>query len=77
MKLKQQASGWPSECTNEDKKRKYLDDYNSLAVVVTGILTSAFKDDHHLWIFGFMYHSRNNEIIFFESYVTSTNRGYL
>ena len=42
MKLKHQASGWPSECTTEDKKRKYLDDYHSLAVVATGILTSAF-----------------------------------
>lgn len=29
MKLKQQASGWPSECTTEEKKRKYLDDYKS------------------------------------------------
>ena len=29
MKLKQQASGWPSECNTEEKKRKYLDDYKS------------------------------------------------
>ena len=29
MKLKQQASGWPSECDTEDKRRTYLDDYKA------------------------------------------------
>ena len=27
MKLKQQASGWPSECDTEEERRTYLDDY--------------------------------------------------
>ena len=30
---------------------------------------------HHLWFFGFIDHSKDKEIIFFESYVTSANRG--
>ena len=29
MKLKQQASGWPSECDTEEKRRTYLDDYKA------------------------------------------------
>ena len=27
LKIKQEASGWPSECDTEEKKKKYLDDY--------------------------------------------------
>ena len=29
MKLKQQASGWPSECDTEEKRETYLDDYKA------------------------------------------------
>ena len=28
LKIKQQASGWPSECTNEDTRNKYIRQYN-------------------------------------------------
>ena len=29
MKIKQEASGWPTECTTDEKKRTYLQDYNA------------------------------------------------
>ena len=29
MKLKQQASGWPTECDTEEKKRNYLHEYQT------------------------------------------------
>ena len=29
MKIKQQASGWPSQCDTEEKKRNYLQDYKT------------------------------------------------
>ena len=66
---------------NVDKKlgreRRRVVLKSDLAVVATGIITCAFKDHHQLWIFGFTDHSKDKEIIFFESYVTSANRGML
>ena len=59
------------------RKRRRVVLKSDLAVVATGIITCTFKDHHHLWIFGFTDHSKDKEIIFFESYVTSANRGML
>ena len=28
LKIKQQASGWPSECTNEETRNKYIREYS-------------------------------------------------
>ena len=49
---------------------------SDLAVVASRDIKVMFVLEYpHLELFGFIGHSEENQIIFFESYVTSANRG--
>ena len=63
----------PSRCVEKWLSSRFNEP--STLYLFLNILTLALSDHYQPWIFGFIDHLKDNEIILFESVTTSTNRG--